>query len=625
MNSIMSSLGKRLSSSLSLSDSILEPSAKRQFSSTRLFTNTTDNNLQWISPSQLRNIIITGFDILNNNNNNNDNNEDSDSLMDLIMDQGKKFEDRIIQSIKETFPNDFIQIATSYTDINSDNAYYKTRDAMYNQIPIIYQGVLRNYKNNTHGMPDLIIHKSFINKLIPNTFEEEYASSVHAAYCPYFIIDIKNKLLDFKTSNQELKNDGSWKYIKAQLFIYNEALMNTYSPLIKETDKNIAFVLGRGYKHRTVKNNNIYERFGIVNFDKETQIKDITVSAIESKRTNSKLLTKEYPFSIQSIFGCTYQHVYNAYINNVTSPNDLKCTTQTLKITTPYLKDIVDNILHINQSNIPNYTAVNNYFSPQSTKWINKDNQHKYIDLFIDIETIAQYFIDTFEDFPKTQNDTITYMIGIGYYTLDQNASPLFPNQKYKFIHNTLNIKPDLPLTLKGEEFLMEKLTTFLYQILITTSKKIRLFHWGAIEQTVCKPYIDKILNKTSNANIEWYDMCKIIKDNKFAIKGSYSFKLKEIAQAMYTNNFIPSDISNLNYQVSINSGDSSIIMFKQIYDESLKTNIDFRHHHLYQNLIKYNFNDCYIMAQIVNAFQNNFEFPENKIDPSIEIRNNNF
>ena len=143
----------------------------------------------FVSGSSVRNYFLNDplLDWLNLYNKNNV----DDPFTNYIMEQGNIFELEIYNKLKLKFES--IQIAKSSTD-RSIELFDKTVNCMKNGIPIIYQGVLYNYKNNTFGSPDLLIRSDYINRIfnynvILKEEEKIISPNINKPYY-YLVIDI---------------------------------------------------------------------------------------------------------------------------------------------------------------------------------------------------------------------------------------------------------------------------------------------------------------------------------------------------------------------------------------------------------------------------------------------------
>jgi hypothetical protein len=86
-----------------------------------------------------------------------------DPFTNFIMNQGNEFEKKVISIIKKAHP--IVKVAETYQSTNIQ-LFKKTVEYMKAGKPIIFQGVLHNYKNKTYGAPDLLIRSDYINKFI---------------------------------------------------------------------------------------------------------------------------------------------------------------------------------------------------------------------------------------------------------------------------------------------------------------------------------------------------------------------------------------------------------------------------------------------------------------------------
>ncbi len=90
----------------------------------------------------------------------------SNNFVTSIMNQGNKFEKRIISLISENIGQKNIINIGGDRNPRSKAKYNETIKAMKKGFPIIYQGVLRNYTNKTYGIPDLLVRSDWLSKII---------------------------------------------------------------------------------------------------------------------------------------------------------------------------------------------------------------------------------------------------------------------------------------------------------------------------------------------------------------------------------------------------------------------------------------------------------------------------
>ena len=105
----------------------------------------------------------------------------------FILEKGINFERAIMYYIKHTLKIDYKQISYNREDSLLYEKYEETIKSIKKRVPLIYQGVLHDSVNKTYGTPDIIIRKDILNKLVPNTLENEDLFDLDT----YAIIDIK--------------------------------------------------------------------------------------------------------------------------------------------------------------------------------------------------------------------------------------------------------------------------------------------------------------------------------------------------------------------------------------------------------------------------------------------------
>jgi len=170
------------------------------------------------------------------------------NFVSSIMHQGVKFEKKVIGLIRKKIgPTNVHNIGGDHNPRSNDK-YLNTISAMKKEYPIIYQGVVRNYSNQTYGVPDILIRSDWLHKLVKTNpvsrrEKRKKAPTLGSKY-HYIVLDIKFKTLHLKSDGIHLRNDGPMKAYKSQLCIYTEALgeMQGYEP-------SIAFIMGWKWKY----------------------------------------------------------------------------------------------------------------------------------------------------------------------------------------------------------------------------------------------------------------------------------------------------------------------------------------------------------------------------------------
>ena len=164
-------------------------------------------------------------------------------------------------------------------------------------------------------------------------------------------------------------------------------------------------------------------------------------------------------------------------------------------------KTINSNIIQSNKNNkliLPNFIDL-------SKNYQNIFNIHNNItEIFLDIETVPDFVIDHTESCSTFPN---IVLIGLGYVTGGSSW-------QYKFF------SPNKMYDLDAFNSMMKSFQDFIQ----SRKNKVRIYHWSGSES--------KDLAKYCNG-AEFVDLCALFREYKMGIPGSFSYKLKEITNAL--------------------------------------------------------------------------------------------
>ncbi len=522
-----------------------------------------------------------------------------DTFLTTIFENGINFELKIINKLKEKFPNQITTIINTDTtniieQIRNPLNFKLTIDMINDRVPIIYQGVLHNTTYKTYGSPDLIIRGDYINKIFTTKINLIVDSL-------YYIIDIKNSQLCLSANSDNILNQHHLKPYKGQILIYHQILSQ-----IQNTDTNIAFILGnrwiRKKQNLITESNEPFDRLGIIDYAKnDLEYVGLVDSAINWKQlimntTDLDYLNPNHPnlypnmtnqsdpkfkkiktelaesnHEITSLWMCGVKHRNNALKYDIDNWMDSKLNSKILGINGKNGK-ILDLIIKINQSDtqiIHPHKIVYN-----QSNWRNRNN----LAFYIDFETLNKTAFELEKNI-QSMNDII-FMIGIGYSI----------NNKFKY--KCLYVK-DLSDTEQTNIIIqMIKYIKDISKSYNTDYQDINLYHWSNFEPL--------ILNKASNKfNIiypvfKWIDILEMFHTEPIIINGALNFSLKTIGKAMHKHGMIKTiwDTENI-----VSDGLSAMYEAYKLYQNNNKIN-----RLQLKQIIKYNLIDCKIMWDILNA-----------------------
>ncbi len=574
------------------------------------------------------------------------------SFVRNIMDLGIEFEDKVIQLLMgDMNPKNIINI---HGDVNARSliCYNNTIKAMNDGIPFIYQGVVRNYKNKTYGVPDLIIRSDWLNRFLENDVYTSAEMKVAASGLKsklvkfrkksrrvkpkyhYVIVDVKYKTLSLRSDGKHLRNDGNIKAYKSQLLIYTDALeqMQGYNP-------GCAFILGSKWKYESCgikhEGNTCFGTMGKIDYKK------LDISYIKKTKDALKwlnLVKKEghkwdltqrplprpelYP-NMCNQMDFPYHHVKAKFAEDVDEisllwyigPNerrnahkvgvytwkDPKCTPEVLGMKGQKRPIVLNRILETNRNSI--HTIRPKYFEKNLGDW----KQTKSIELFVDFEMNNCVFQD-FGGLPNFDNKTRIFMIGAGY------IDPVSNVWVYKqFTVDKINANNEKKIC-----------SDFLYFVEVLKRKykvsNIPVYHWSKAEVSCWNRAADRYQHTVSLlfSNIEWVDLHLIFQGEPVGIKGCLNYSLKTIAKVFHKNNFIKT-IWNQDSSC-VNGADAAVEAYK-IQQECEAKNIIFTDHPQTEDIIKYNEVDCKVLQEMLYYIRKHHINPEEILNPVIESK----
>jgi len=482
-----------------------------------------------------------------------------------LMNNGLLFEKTIYNKLKEKFINDMLLINESNT-INFEEDFKKTVNAINNKVPIIAQAVLIDNKTRMRGIADLLVRSDYINKIFSRKVldKSEYKKN-NKLY--YVVIDIKWTSMTLCVDGETIRNEGRFKAYKGQLFIYNYILgkIQNYTP-------SCAYIMAKNWK--IDKKNDPQEGFscfdlaGIINYSNKDNVfikkTHDAINWIWNVRDNGLCYTpidptikelcvnnsnqNDYPWSdvkktlikntkdITAVWQLTQNHRDKVFDKNndlfkksIRRWDDENCTTKNLGFVDSKKSRVIDKILEINRQNTFKIL-------PNSCKDI-KDNRldwkHKYpTDFYIDFETISEQLgnLQNIDVEDSRMNTQIIFMIGVGY-----EYNDAFHYKVFRM--NNFSLNEEKRILIEFKDFL-DNLTRDLDE---DNKYFPRLFHWSHAEKSMIESAFKRhpSLVRMWKNHHEWIDLCDIFITEPIVVKGSLTFKLKEVANAMFSHGLI--------------------------------------------------------------------------------------
>ena len=544
---------------------------------------------------------------------------DTTSFVPSLLNYGNVFETKVINLLKrELGENNTIDIGGNH-NARSEQKFKNTVSAIKKGVPLIFQGILRNYENKTYGVADIIIRSDWINKFLDvNALSRDELSipspSLNKNY-HYVIIDIKYKTLPLRSDGIHLRNDANLKAYKSQLWVYNDALskIQGYRPPY-------AFILGSKWKY-TYKAENFegkgcFERLGKIDFANldESYIEktNLAINWLNDVRENDYDMTKyplprdemypnmcnhhDYPYhNIKKTFaennnditllwnvGPKQRRIANA--NGIYDWKDPRCTPETLGVKGKVKAKVLNRILEANHSetrNIYPKYILNNFEDCKNT-------EGRKLELFVDFETTCSVF-NELDELPFNNGSSLIFLIGVGYISPETHQW-IFN----KFVVDRIDESEESRICREFVEYINDLAKKF------KIKENIPCYHYSSAEKTAWKNFEER---NNKIFDIDWRDLLKVFLTEPIGVKGALNYSLKTISKTFYKHGYIKSIWDDT--LSCVDGADAAIGAFRA-NTECLKRGISFADHDLTQDIIKYNEVDCLTMQEILYYLREN-------------------
>ena len=560
---------------------------------------------------------------------------------DYIMENGNKFEEIIINNIKDKMKKEN-QLNRLYEikEKNFNLRFKETVEILTNKkYDIIIGALLINYENNTYGYPDLIVSGNWLYKYI----DEKFVNIINDR-SKYYIIDIKSSTINMISNGEQISTGVLYDGYKLQIFIYMKALENILKINGINNSTNYGFIMGKKYSFISNKNkiiiNDPFEKLGIIEFTEKNSKEEID---FENELKNALLWKKDleqnykifslnpinkdelYPNmknkydkgykkvkeeiafnnkEITCLYNCGIKNRKIAWENGIKNYYNKKLNSDLLGFKLNSKKGLmVDkmlDLLHCKKSNIT-LKKNNNVMEWQK--------ELKY-EFYVDFETYNDSW-DEFNCDELNSGNQIIYMIGVGILIKNKIVFKCFIIKYFSFnlLKNSLNEQTKVSnlkckkkdyIYCDNEEDLLMKYVKYINSFIEIDDKKInnvnfynncRLIHWSHAEPVLFNKKIKYYNLSNEMLKLPWYDLLLIFKDNNTPIlfKENFSFGLKNVIKKL--NEFHEIE---LNWN-ELDDGLLSSFIAKDIFNNKEK---DMNKEMI--EIVEYNYIDCLALYKII-------------------------
>lgn len=531
----------------------------------------------WVSPSKLRNALLNDHmaDYINLKTKRN---ATDDPFLKFLFDQGSVFKDAVLRHISST--------VCPVLDLNGDFRKKSSdlKALMQRGVPILACVPLKNHYSAVRGVADLLVRSDYVNKIVPSSYSEEeekkQAPKLQGCAYHYVVIEIKFSTI-FINHKMEVLESPNIPFI-SQAYIYSRALFHIQGYMAS------AFIIGRKYHvnancglassdtltqplsllGKVKVSDNVIERTfeaakWVRRLHREVQrgnsefVSSISVNMCASKDEEKKKIAKERcELTLISTVG--QKEKETAFERGVVTYMDPLCSASVMGIRNMQRAKMVDAIIDVNRSDDKVYRFDEDLRTIFSTKsFLKKTN------IFLDFETISDLFCN-FDKFPNIQSSSFIFLAGI------------LINNKYTAI-------PIDDLSLNAERRLLINLT----DVLNSFGKNAIIWYWYAE-----KNFLTTALKRHPDLEIqilpEMVDLHAILRNSCFAVKGCFTYGLKDMTKAMSERKLI-----NCNLEADCQDGMTASVTAWRYYTEGKKDRA------IFADIERYNHFDCYAMERI--------------------------
>ena len=524
-----------------------------------------------------------------------------DKFTQNIMNKGIEFEDEVMEMVKSNLSHlNIQQVCYNVDDVHNMDNIKVTIDHMKNGVDVIYQGLLVDKKNKLYGSPDLIIKNTVLNDFFPELVYENTEGCKFLDNEHYVICDIKSSTIHMNSDDTTMRNSGSMKAFKGQLYIYQSILND-----IQETDNNVTIIWAKNKRNDNSKfgyhTNDLEETYGIIDYGNKDkryiELVDKAVKWLRELKTNGsswelyptpshtnlypnmkndmngkyKDIKKKYAKDIEEItmvYHCGVKRRKTAHSKGIYKLSDKKLNSSILGFKdTSKIGNIVDHILKVNQSQhkILPRKVTNNLFD-----WRTPSD----LEIFIDFETLNSVV----DGVDKTR----IFMIGIGY-----NYHGKYEEKCYVMKNNTR----------QGEIDMFDEFYNHVEKLEEEFDCQARYFHWYDAEPI----FYRKFMSRTKD--LDFRDLEKVFRTEPICIKNCYNFKLKSVATSMYNHGMIETCWDS---DSECSDGRLAMILAGELYVKYVNNSSMIESDAIMKDIIRYNMIDVKVLYEILEYLRHN-------------------
>ncbi|MCY4582693.1 MAG: ribonuclease H-like domain-containing protein [Chloroflexi bacterium] len=520
----------------------------------------------------------------------------------FIMERGNRFEEAVSRHLASF--HELTTISHGQDDVRELEVAQQTFHALADGRPIIHQAVLWNPESRTYGAADFLIRSDVFDALFPKHLAPgEAAIAAPDLGGPWHYVVVDAKFTTVHLSKQgEVGNSGSSPAYKAQLYVYNDALarLQGYAP-------RRAFLLGRGWEQSPERGSNAMERLGPVPMGADVK-GEVEGAAAWVRRLRSegaqwhplptptvpelwpsgvdwpwekegKRITDELE-DLTKLWQVGPEKRNSAVRKGITSWKDPRATAETLGVTGPATKTVLEAILDVHRNDGPVVRPA--HVQAAESEW----REQPPLEFFVDFEYVSD-LKDNFSTYPERGGQTIIFMIGCGH----------MEDGKWRFEQFTAN-RLDEPSEARAIDAWLAHMRKT--QSRLGGDSDPHLFHWAPAEEINYETAYNSARKRHPAKGwpvVNWFDLLrKVVRKEPVVVKGSMGFGLKSVARAFHEHGLIKTDWGS-----SKVDGMGAMVGAWRCDDEAAERSVRLLDLPLMQEIAAYNEVDCKVMQEILH------------------------